>query len=60
MWQSFRPDHIEDIYRQKCILNGTLCPQRVENIVGKEVNTGYQHFLLFQKCFLNCQGLQIL
>ena len=25
--------------------------ERVENIVGKEKNAGYQHFLLFPKCF---------
>ena len=25
--------------------------RRVENIVGKGENTGYQHFLLYQKCF---------
>ena len=24
---------------------------RVENIVGKEENAGYQHFLLFHQCF---------
>ena len=24
---------------------------RVEKIVGKGENTGYQHFLLFQQCF---------
>ena len=24
---------------------------RVENIVGKGDNAGYQHFLLFQQCF---------
>ena len=24
---------------------------RIENIVGKEENTGYQHFLLFPQCF---------
>ena len=24
---------------------------RVENIVGKEKNAGYQHFLLFLQCF---------
>ena len=24
---------------------------RVENIVGKVENTGYQHFLLFPQCF---------
>ena len=25
--------------------------ERIENILGKEENAGYQHFLLFQKCF---------
>ena len=25
--------------------------QRKENIVGKEENAGYQHFLLFPQCF---------
>ena len=25
--------------------------ERVENIVGKGENTGYQHFLLFPLCF---------
>ena len=24
---------------------------RVENVVGKGENVGYQHFLLFQQCF---------
>ena len=24
---------------------------RIENIVGKEENAGYQHFLLFPQCF---------
>ena len=27
------------------------CFDRVENIVGKGENAGYQHFLLFQQCF---------
>ena len=27
-------------------------PDRVENNVGKGENAGYQHFLLFQHCFL--------
>ena len=26
---------------------------REENIVGKEENAGYQHFLLFPQCFEN-------
>ena len=25
--------------------------QRIENIVGKEENADYQHFLLFPQCF---------
>ena len=25
--------------------------EKVENIVGKEENADYQHFLLFQQCF---------
>ena len=25
--------------------------ERIENIVGKGENAGYQHFLLFQQCF---------
>ena len=28
-----------------------LCLGRVENIVGKGENAGYQHFLLFLQCF---------
>ena len=31
------------------ILKFVLC--RVENIVGKRENAGYQHFLLFPQCF---------
>ena len=28
-----------------------VCLERVENIVGKGENAGYQHFLLFLQCF---------
>ena len=33
-----------------------LCFERVENILGKGENAGYQHFLLFAQCFheLSC------
>ena len=39
----------------------------VQNIVGKGENAGYQHFLLFPKCFKNaifprvaiCKGLSL-
>ena len=27
--------------------------ERIENIVGKGENAGYQHFLLFPRCFHN-------
>ena len=27
--------------------------ERVQNIMGKEENAGYKHFLLFPQCFLN-------
>ena len=37
-------------------INGTdkfqLILERIENIVGKGENAGYQHFLLFSQCFL--------
>ena len=31
--------------------NRNLFLGRIENIVGKGVNAGYQHFLLFPQCF---------
>ena len=42
---------IESICRRlsKSTLNGKV--DRVENIVGKGENAGYQHFLLFPQCF---------
>ena len=33
---------------------------RLENIVGKGENAGYQHFLLFQQCFLKLSLLEVL
>ena len=38
----------------KCILG------RVENIVGKGENAGYQHFLLFPQCFQKASLLRSL
>ena len=32
--------------------------ERVENIVGKRENAGYQHFLLFQQCFQKASFLE--
>ena len=34
----------------------SLC-DRVENIVGKEENAGYQHFLLFPQCFQKASSM---
>ena len=33
---------------------------KIENIVGKEENAGYQHFLLFQQCFQKAISLGLL
>ena len=30
---------------------------KIENIVGKEENAGYQHFLLFPQCFQKASSL---
>ena len=32
---------------------------RAENIVGKGENAGYQHFLLFPKCFQEASSLRV-
>ena len=32
---------------------------RVENIMGKGENSGYQHFLLFQQCFQKASFLKV-
>ena len=44
---------IERICRQqnKCDLKTDFCFGRVENIMGKGENAGFQHFLLFRLCF---------
>ena len=34
--------------------------RRVENIVGKGENAGYQHFLLFLQCFLKAFFLRVI
>ena len=56
-------DKILALSKMKAFADGTLNVtqnsmsvfHRVENIVGKEENAGYQHFLLFLLCF--SQGL---
>ena len=51
--QNFRQVQIERICRQQNNVNQILKFDmgRVENIVGKGENAGYQHFLLFPQCF---------
>ena len=43
--KGFTDDKLNMIQNQKFVLG------RVENIVGKGENAGYQHFLLFPQCF---------
>ena len=38
-------------YRLRVIQMAKFVLGKSENIFGKEENAGYQHFLLFQKCF---------
>ena len=45
--KAFADGKINVTEKLKCVLG------RVENIVGKGENAGYQHFLLFPQCFQN-------
>ena len=51
--QNFRPFQIESFCRRQnnMILKLKFVSERIENILGKRENAGYQHFLLFPKCF---------
>ena len=49
--QSRMKDFADDKINLTQTLNFVL--ERVENIVGKGENAGYQHFLLFPHCFQN-------
>ena len=50
--QKIRMTQIESFYRRhKCDLKIAISVGRIENIVGKAENAGYQHFLLFLRCF---------
>ena len=51
--QNFRPAHIESIDRRQIKCNSIHgCEfDTVENIMGKEENAGFQHYLLFPQCF---------
>ena len=39
--------------------NITVVFRRIENIVGKEENAGYQHFLLFPQCFQKAFSINV-
>ena len=43
--KTYADDKLNVIHNIKVVFH------RIENIVGKEKNAGYQHFLLFPKCF---------
>ena len=43
--KAFADDKLRVIQMTKFVLD------KIENIVGKEENAGYQHFLLFPQCF---------
>ena len=44
-FKAFANDKLKVIQMAKFVLG------KIENIVGKEENAGYQHFLLFPQCF---------
>ena len=47
-WSKFKA-HADN--KINVIQNLNLVLEGLENILGKGENTGYQHFLLFRKCF---------
>ena len=47
-WSKFKAFAENKIYVTE---NLKIILGRVQNIVGKGENSGYQHFLLFQQCF---------
>ena len=62
LWSPFNPlpdDNILGLPKLKAFADDKLNVtqdirvvfRRIENIVGKEENAGYQHFLLFPQCF---------
>ena len=52
--KSFAGDKLNLAKKLKFVLG------RVDNIVGKEENAGYQHFLLFSQCFQKVSILGLL
>ena len=52
--KAFADDNLKVYQKLKYIL------ERVENIVGKGENAGYQHFLLFPQCFQKVSSLESL
>ena len=64
-FNSLPNDKILDLSKLKAFADGNLYVNhklkfglgRVENIVGKGENAGYQHFLLFPQCFQKASSL---
>ena len=46
--------------KPKLIKMAKIVLDKIENIVGKEENAGYQHFLLFPQCFQKAFSLGLL
>ena len=61
-WQSFRPVQLKAFADNNLNVNKKLkfALGRVENIVGKGENAGYQHFLLFPHCFQKASFTEVL
>ena len=46
-------------HKSNLIENLNFVLERVEKILGKGENAGYQHFLLFSKCFQEASSLRV-
>ena len=51
--KAFADDRLKMAQVAKLILD------KIENIVGKEENAGYQHFLLFLQCFQKASSMRV-
>ena len=65
-FKSLSKDNILDLSKLKALADDNLYVYqiskfalgRIENIVGKGENAGYQHFLLFPQCFQKASSLR--
>ena len=68
LFRSLPNDKILDLSKLKAFADNNLnvnqklkvASEKVENIVGKGENAGYQHFLLFPQCFQKASSLRSL